>query len=109
MNEEEIIQMIEYTLKDKLQKDENYIKYTFYEIRLKYDLSEIETKLFLHLIKNKLENMNYEVFYTGSEYEYMNQHKVVEDNEILIAIKNQSKTKGKKNTKEKKFEKKHKK
>ena len=87
MKEEEIIQIIEYTLKQKIEKEDKIIKYTFYEIRLKYNLSEQETNTFLRLIRNKLENMNYKVFFTGAKYKYNGEEMVVENNELLIAIK----------------------
>ena len=87
MSKEEIIQIIEYTLKEKLKIDENILKYSFYEIRLKYNLSEQETDVFLKLIRNKLENMNYNVYFTGAEFELNGESKIVEDNDLLIAIK----------------------
>ena len=42
----------------KLLENEEEIRITFYELRVKENLTEIETEEFLQLCKNKLENMN---------------------------------------------------
>lgn len=78
MSDPEIIDLIEETLKIKKQEDVNYIKYNFYELRVKYNLSEQDTFRFLELTKNKLQNENYKVSCAGARIE----------NELLVAIKN---------------------
>ena len=50
-------QYVEY----KLLENEEEIRITFYELRVKENLTEIGTKEFLQLCKNKLENMKYNV------------------------------------------------
>jgi len=37
---------------------------------------------------NKLENKDYQVYFTGAKYRYQNEEREVETNEYLIAIKN---------------------
>ena len=91
MNEKEIINLIEITLKDKLNKDSYFIRYTFYELRVKLNLSEVELYHFLRLIKIKLENLGYKVYFTGDKYIFNETNKQVEENELLIAIKEQEK------------------
>ena len=91
MNEKEIINLIEITLKDKLNKDSYFIIYTFYELRVKLNLSEVELYHFLRLIKIKLENLGYKVYFTGDKYIFNETNKQVEENELLIAIKEQEK------------------
>lgn len=49
-------------LDNKINKNENEIVITFYEIRVKSNLSEAETDDFLALCKTRLENMGYQVF-----------------------------------------------
>ena len=61
MTEKDIIYLIEKTLNNKFTKDTNFIKYTFYELRVKLNLSEEELYHFLRLIKIKLENLGYKV------------------------------------------------
>ncbi|MBR0491833.1 MAG: hypothetical protein IJJ82_07325 [Clostridia bacterium] len=87
MKDKEIICIIETTLKEKLNKNADYIRYTFYELRVKYNLSEQDTDKFLDLIRTKLQNENYLVYFTGARFEYKNAKMKVKDNELMIAIK----------------------
>ena len=87
MTEKDIIYLIEKTLDNKFTKDINFIKYTFYELRVKLNLSKLELYHFLRLIKIKLENLEYRVYFTGDEYVLNGKNKRVKDNELLIAIK----------------------
>lgn len=87
MENKEIISIIENTLKDKLNKNTDYIRYTFYELRVKYNLSEQDTDRFLELIRTKLQNENYRVYFTGTRFEYKNAKMKVQDNELMIAVK----------------------
>ena len=43
-------------------KEKNYIRYTFYELRIKYNLSEKEVDEFLKLARTYYENNDYKVF-----------------------------------------------
>lgn len=87
MEDKEIINIIEITLKEKLSKDADYIRYTFYELRVKYNLSEQDADRFLDLIRTKLQNENYKVYFTGTKFKYKDIEKVVQNNEYMIAIK----------------------
>ena len=70
MNDQSIINLIEITLEEKMNENDEFIKYTFYEIRVKYNLTEQETERFLELIRMKLLNENYQVYFTGDKFEY---------------------------------------
>lgn len=87
MDEKAIINLIEETLKEKNKTNTNYIRYTFYELRVKNNLSEKDTDKFLSLIRNKLQNENYKVYFTGTKFNYNNYIITVQDNELMIAIK----------------------
>ena len=50
MNDQSIINLIEITLEEKMNENDEFIKYTFYELRVKFNLSEQETDRFLELI-----------------------------------------------------------
>ena len=89
LTEKDIISLIEQTLDNKFTKDRNFIRYTFYELRVKLDLSEEELYYFLKFIKIKLENLGYRVYFTGDKYVLNEKNKQVKDNELLIAIKEQ--------------------
>ena len=71
----------------KLEEDEHCVIYTFYELRIKYNLSEEEIDRFLQLIRTKLENINYKVYFTNAKYEYNGEKYTVKENELMIAIK----------------------
>ena len=50
-------QFITEYLDNKIKQNEDMLIITFYELRIKYDLSEDETQEFLSLSKIRLENM----------------------------------------------------
>ena len=88
MNDQSIINLIEITLEEKMNENDEFIKYTFYEIRVKYNLTEQETERFLELIRMKLLNENYQVYFTGDKFEYKEEKMIVGNNELIVAIKN---------------------
>ena len=82
------LKFIDNYINDKLIKDENYVRITYYDLRVKHNLTESETQQFLELAKNKLNNMGYLVYFTDEKYRYKNANMVVQLNELLIAVKN---------------------
>ena len=89
MSDKTIIALIEATLDEKIEKNEDFIRYSYYEINVKYDniLPKEGKDRFIKLLKTKLENMNYKVYLQGQVFEYNNARMTVQDNEELIAIK----------------------
>ncbi len=77
-------------LNNKIAESENFIRITFYELRVKYNLSDEETQFFLKITKNKFENNGYKVYFTNDEYEFNNIKYTVQQNELMIAIKNET-------------------
>lgn len=73
----------------KIAENENFIRFTFYELRVKNNLSEDETEEFLRLAKTWLENKEYEVYVGNARYTYNNANQNVQPNELLIAFKNE--------------------
>lgn len=82
------LQEIDLYLEDKLKQNRNCVIFTFYELRVKLNLSSEQMYNFLHLVSTKLENNNYQIYRTGQEYFYREKLKV-EDNQLLVAIKEQ--------------------
>ena len=72
---------------EKIRKNENKVVFSFYEIRIKLDLSEEETDELLKLRKTRLENLGYQVYFTGAKFTYNNTNMVVQPNELMVAIK----------------------
>ena len=88
MTERQIINLIESTLYKKIEQNEEFIKYSFYEVNVKFLLkNEEERKMFIKLLKNKLINNKYKVYTEGQKFKYNNANMIVQDNEMLIAIK----------------------
>lgn len=89
MSDKTIIALIETTLDEKVEQNEDFIRYSYYELNVKYDniLSKESKGRFIKLLKNKLENMHYKVYLQGQVFEYNNARMTVQDNEELIAIK----------------------
>ncbi len=74
-------------LDKKIQENERCIKITFYELRIKYDLSEQETEEFIKLAKIRLTNMGYEVYTREVNNDSENNNIQLKDNELLIGIR----------------------
>lgn len=85
--DQQLILKISEILDEKMIKDSNCIRITFYELRIKHNLSEEQTDRILELMKNKLEKMNYQVYFTGAKFEYQECTRTVQANELMIAIK----------------------
>lgn len=81
------LEFIEKSINKKIEENESIIKYTFYELRVKNNLTEAETYNFLALVKTRLENLNYKVYRTGQNYIFSNKTEKVKENELLVAIK----------------------
>ena len=88
MTKGEIIEMIETTLAEKMRQNENYIRYSYYEVNVKYTKTEKDKQLFLNLLINKLENNDYHIYREGQRFNYNGASILVQINEELIAIKN---------------------
>ncbi len=71
----------------KIKENERKVILSFFEVRIKLNLSEEQTDEFLKLCRIRLENLGYQVYFTGAKYNYENENKVVQDNELLVAIK----------------------
>lgn len=81
------LQFVNEYIERKLAENENYIRYTFYELRIKNNLSEEEVDKFLALNKTYLEKKGYNVYFTGTRFVYDDANRIVQPNELMIAIK----------------------
>lgn len=87
LTENELIAFIDDLVYKKVESNEDFIKFSFYEVRVKGNVIEQQEDEFLTLAKNKLTNMGYSVYLGGEEFMYKNSKMKVEPNELLIAIK----------------------
>lgn len=74
-------------LDKKINENENYIICTVYDLRVKNNVKESEVDEFLKYAKIRLENMNYNVYFTGAKFNYNGEYRQVQENEYMIAIK----------------------
>lgn len=76
-------------LNNKIKQDENFIRITFFEMRVKENLSQEETDDFIDTARNMLKNFNYKVYEPGNKYWYNGSAYLVQSNELLVAVKPQ--------------------
>ncbi len=81
------MQFISDIIDKKMDENPEFIKFTFYELRVKENLSEDDTNTFLSLAAQRLENNRYLIYKTGDTYTLNGKQKKVESNELLVAIK----------------------
>ena len=65
----------------------DYIRYSYYELKVKYNLTEEEIDEVLRVSRNYFENKGYKVYFTNAEFEYKNAKRKVETNEYMVAFK----------------------
>ncbi len=81
------LEFIDNYLNSKLAENKEIIRFSFYEVRMKLNLSEEDSIIFLQLIAQKLMNTGYLVYKTGETYTYKGKTQEILDNELLVAIK----------------------
>ena len=82
------LQDISDSIDKKIEKNEKFVKYTFYELRVGKNLSESDMYSFISLANIRLKNLGYNTYTTGQKYYYDYKENIVKENELLIAIKN---------------------
>ncbi len=68
-------------------KDNNRIIFTYYQLRVKENLSENDLRDFIYYGKIRLEKLGYKVYLPGQRYTWDYANRFVQDNELLLAIK----------------------
>ncbi|MBO6232952.1 MAG: hypothetical protein J6I85_07065 [Clostridia bacterium] len=74
-------------ISNKIITEGNFIRCTFYDLRIRHNLSADEVEEFLKEAKDILEDKDYQVYFTTAKYTYKHSQRTVQDNEYLIAIK----------------------
>ena len=74
-------------LDNKIEENSKKVVFTFYELRIKMDLTESTIEKFLRLSETRLINLGYQTYRPGEFYEYEGEKQEVKENELLIAIK----------------------
>ena len=73
--------------KEKESTNKNYIEYSYYEVKVKANLTEEEIDELLRVSRDYFQNKNYNVYFTNAEFEWNGQKRKVETNYYMIAIK----------------------
>lgn len=71
----------------KIDKNERLITVTFYELRIKEDISKEDTAIFLKMSKQRLVNLGYKIYETGERYTFDGKEKLVRNNVFYVAVK----------------------
>ena len=87
MTEEQLKAFIINLIEQKELEDKNFIRYSFFELKVENGLTEEEIDEVLRVSRDYFENKNYKVYFTNAEFEYKNKRRKVESNEFLIAFK----------------------
>ena len=82
------LQDITESIDSKISKNNEFIKYTYYELRIRKNLSEDDMYSSISLVNTRLRNLGYTTYKTGQKYFYDYKEQIVKDNELLVAIKN---------------------
>jgi hypothetical protein len=88
MTEKELKSFTINFINQKVEENENYIRYSYYELKVKNNLTEKEIDEVLRISRDYFENKGFRVYFTNAEFEYQNARRKVEINEYMIAIKN---------------------
>ena len=87
MNDKELKAFIINFINKKESKNKNYIEYSYYELKVKANLSEEQIDEVLRVSRDYFENKNYNVYFTNAEFEYNGQKRKVETNNYMVVIK----------------------
>ena len=87
--EDKLIELIDRLVDEKISVNPEFLRFTFYEVRVKNSVTSEEEKAFLTLAQIKLNNMGY-VVYLENQFVYNNSNMRVQPNELIIAIKEKS-------------------
>lgn len=87
LTEMELMCLIDKLVEEKLEIDDKFLRFTFYEVMVKNKVSNQQEDEFLNLAKNKLNNMRYTVYFQEQQFIYNEARMRVQPNELLIAIK----------------------
>ncbi len=72
---------------EKIEKNNQKVVISFYELKVKENLSDNDLRSTMNLISIRLSNLGYRVYTTGEKYNYNGLNYIVERNELIVAIK----------------------
>lgn len=91
MQDLELRKLIDKLIDEKLLINDEYLRFSFYEVMVKGGVKKEQENQFLILAKTKLNKMGYKVYLKDERFFYKECNRKVELNELLIAIKKKEK------------------
>ena len=91
MQDLELRKLIDKLIDEKLLINDEYLRFSFYEVMVKGGVKKEQENQFLILAKTKLNNMGYKVYLKDERFFYKECNRKVELNELLKAIKKKEK------------------
>ena len=88
MKSEDIFKFVENFVNVKIAKNSDIVKFSYFEIKIKMNMDEVDIDRFLKCSKIILEDQGYQVYQLGEKYNFEGEQRKVEDNEFLVAIPN---------------------
>ena len=88
MKSEDLFKFVENFVNVKIAKNNDIVKFSYFEIKIKMNMDEVDIDRFLKCSKIILEDQGYQVYQLGEKYNFEGEQRKVEDNEFLVAIPN---------------------
>lgn len=88
MKNEDLFKFVENFVNVKITKNNDIVKFSYFEIKIKMNMDEEDIDRFLKCSKIILEDQGYQVYQLGEKYNFEGEQRKVEDNEFLVAIPN---------------------
>ena len=88
MKIEDLFKFVENFVNVKITKNNDIVKFSYFEIKIKMNMDEEDIDRFLKCSKIILEDQGYQVYQLGEKYNFEGEQRKVEDNEFLVAIPN---------------------
>ena len=88
MKSEDLFKFVENFVNVKITKNNDIVKFSYFEIKIKMNMDEEDIDRFLKCSKIILEDQGYQVYQLGEKYNFEGEQRKVEDNEFLVAIPN---------------------
>ena len=88
MKSEDLFKFVENFVNVKITKNNDIVKFSYFEIKIKMNMDEEDSDRFLKCSKIILEDQGYQVYQLGEKYNFEGEQRKVEDNEFLVAIPN---------------------
>ena len=85
---EDLFKFVENFVNVKIAKNSDIVKFSYFEIKIKMNMDEVDIDRFLKCSKIILEDQGYQVYQLGEKYNFEGEQRKVEDNEFLVAIPN---------------------